>query len=834
MVGLALVPLALIVTVPELDVVGLCVIDGVTDLYEDESSCVLEALIEDERLADAASFEREYDEVVETVAEDEVDALVEGLGDFDTEGSSVSLIDIVPERDDEEVFENVKLRELDVSSLSVLLGVSVTECVRLQVNSDVWLSPVGVSEFVDESEEDHDSVTDDEIDTLALIDGVDDRVMLSVWDGMLVSLLDMVGDDVGDFDCVRESDALPSSDIVNVTLAEDDTDDVADFDADATSCERDTLDVDDSDAVPELDAVSDGVRVISSDTEGEPLRLAEELSDEVLDLVDDASSVADGDGVPADFVFVSSFVPDNDVDDEGENDCVTSSDALLEGVPADRVSDDCWLNVTEALFDVDCSSVDEPEALYDGVTVTEGVTLLEPELSCVKLADHEVVFEGDGTMDGVFEKELDDDELLSSESVSEELQERDGVDDNVPVMDPVTSFVTESLALDEIVNDVELLSLELGESDVVVVIDLDNESSIDHVFVGVMERENETACEKVKEGDGERVELFTSEDDCVAEPRVCELERDHESLVDNDPLVVGDFVTVSSTVVLWEADAVAENDRERSSESLNVCDVECERLDSRLSECDDVSEPLGVPERDADGCSCESEILRTDVNEGDALGVVEVDRDAPSLLKLPVRLDVRDIENVGDLEGVTSSEALSDAECDIERVLVVVPETESDVEDSFENEGVADVDGDSEDVGETDADNSSEWERLNENVWLAFVLEASLLAVMLRETSNDELALSVEEVDGDDETERDDVVLRLHEKEPDFEVETSLVFVSEVLPVRDCVADWASCEKLSVDEDDQEKVELAECVTENDSVRLACGEPVRVRESFPP
>jgi hypothetical protein len=90
--------------------------------------------------------------------------------------------------------------------------------------------------------------------------------------------------------------------------------------------------------------------------------------------------------------------------------------------------------------------------------------------------------------------------------------------------------------------------------------------------------------------------------------------------------------------------------------------------------------------------------------------------DAPSLLKLPVRLDVRDMENVGDLEGVTSSEELPDAECDIETVLVVVPEAESDIEGSFENDGVADVDGDSEAVGETDADNSSEWEELNENV----------------------------------------------------------------------------------------------------------------------
>jgi hypothetical protein len=179
-VGLTLVPLMLTVTVPELEVVGLCVIDGVTDLYEDESSCVLEALIEDERLADAASFEREYDEVMETVAEDELDALVEGLGDFDTEGSSVSLIDTVPDFDDDAVFENVKLRELDGSSLSLLLGVSVTECVRLQVISDVWLPPVGVSDFVDVSVEDHDSVIDDDIDKLELIDEVDDTVRLSV------------------------------------------------------------------------------------------------------------------------------------------------------------------------------------------------------------------------------------------------------------------------------------------------------------------------------------------------------------------------------------------------------------------------------------------------------------------------------------------------------------------------------------------------------------------------------------------------------------------------------------------------------------------------------
>jgi hypothetical protein len=151
-------------------------------------------------------------------------------------------------------------------------------------------------------------------------------------------------------------------------------------------------------------------------------------------------------------------------------------------------------------------------------------------------------------------------------------------------MDPVTSSEAESLALDEIVIDAELLPLELGESDVEVVIDLDKESSIDHVFVGVVERENETACESVKEGDGERVELFTSEYDCVLEPRVCEIERDHESLLDTDSLFVGDFVAVTSPVVLRDPDDVAEYDRERSSESLNVCDVECERLNSRLSD----------------------------------------------------------------------------------------------------------------------------------------------------------------------------------------------------------------------------------------------------------
>jgi hypothetical protein len=48
------------------------------------------------------------------------------------------------------------------------------------VISDVWLPPVGVSDFVDVSDEDHDSVTDEDNDTLELIDGVDERVRLSV------------------------------------------------------------------------------------------------------------------------------------------------------------------------------------------------------------------------------------------------------------------------------------------------------------------------------------------------------------------------------------------------------------------------------------------------------------------------------------------------------------------------------------------------------------------------------------------------------------------------------------------------------------------------------
>jgi hypothetical protein len=230
---------------------------------------------------------------------------------------------------------------------------------------------------------------------------------------MPVSLFDVVGDVVGDFDCVRESDALASSVIVDVTLAEDVSDDVADFDADAASCEAEMLADCDSEEVADLDGVSDGVKVISSETETEPLRLAEVLSDGVPDRVDDASSVADRDGVPADFVPVATFESDNDIDDEDENDCVTSSDALLEGVPPDRVNDGSWLDVSEALFDVDCSSVMDPDALVDGVTVTEGVTLLDPETSCVKVADHEEVFEGDAIMDRVLKIDFDVEALSS-------------------------------------------------------------------------------------------------------------------------------------------------------------------------------------------------------------------------------------------------------------------------------------------------------------------------------------------------------------------------------------------------------------------------------------
>lgn len=58
-VGLGLLEDSLTLTDWELEVVGVCDSDGVRDLNDDEISCVLESVSDDDLLAEAASLESE-------------------------------------------------------------------------------------------------------------------------------------------------------------------------------------------------------------------------------------------------------------------------------------------------------------------------------------------------------------------------------------------------------------------------------------------------------------------------------------------------------------------------------------------------------------------------------------------------------------------------------------------------------------------------------------------------------------------------------------------------------------------------------------------------------
>lgn len=146
------------------------------------------------------------------------------------------------------------------------------------------------------------------------------------------------GDVVADFDCVSESVSLGSPEKESEPLRENDAEMVTDFDPD-TSCESVTLMESDIEDDPDLDAVSVGVNVTSSDMEKDPLRLEEALSDGVPERVNDSSSEAERDGVPADFVWDASRLLVNDVDDEEENESVTSFDAVFDRVPTVREAD---------------------------------------------------------------------------------------------------------------------------------------------------------------------------------------------------------------------------------------------------------------------------------------------------------------------------------------------------------------------------------------------------------------------------------------------------------------------------------------------------------------
>lgn len=125
--------------------------------------------------------------------------------------------------------------------------------------------------------------------------------------------------------------------------------------------------------------------------------------------------------------------------------------------------------------------------------------------------------------------------------------------------------------------------------------------------------------------------------------------------------------------------------------------------------------------------------------ERDALNVVDLVTDAPSLLRLAEKLEVRDIVNEGVFESVTSSEELSDADCVMERELVPLTEAEREADDSFENVGLRVFDGVCDSDGVFDSVGSFELVTLSENVWLGLELEASVLRVTLRDGSDDEL-----------------------------------------------------------------------------------------------